>query len=154
MIKKLADRGIEILPLTLHVGWGTFAPLPETDLESHLLHSEYYCIPLKTAQRIQSCLAAGKKVVACGTTAARALESAAQAPGRLGPLEGETRIFIRPGYIWKIVKALVTNFHLPRSSLLIMACAFGGRERILAAYEQARNLNYRFYSYGDAMLLL
>jgi S-adenosylmethionine:tRNA ribosyltransferase-isomerase len=147
LLAALRRRGVRVARVTLHVGLGTFAPLPDGPLEGHALHAEHYRLSPR-------CRRAGGRVVACGTTTARVLETAAGPDGRLHPGSGETALFIRPGHRWQAVDALLTNFHLPRSSLLLLACAFGGREKVLAAYAEAVRARYYFYSYGDAMLLL
>lgn len=139
----LADRGIRRASLTLEVGLGTFRPLGAEQIARGALHSERFDVPAETWEAVRS----AKRVIAVGTTVARALESAT------GPGPGATDLFIREGYTFKRVDALLTNFHLPRSSLLMLVCAFGGRERVLDAYRHAVSSDYRFYSYGDAMLL-
>jgi S-adenosylmethionine:tRNA ribosyltransferase-isomerase len=154
LLHNLAERGIILLHVTLHVGWGTFLPLPEGDLTQASLHPERYAVPRETALALAVAKRAGKRVIAVGTTAARALESAANSQGEVLAGEGETRLFIQPGYAWKTVGGLLTNFHLPASSLLMLVCAFGGTPRVLAAYHEAVQQKYHFYSYGDAMLLL
>jgi S-adenosylmethionine:tRNA ribosyltransferase-isomerase len=152
-LKGLQQRGITLAKVTLHVGWGTFAPLPEGDLTGLRLHPERYCIPEETAQAIVACRRAHGRVVACGTTVARTLESAAQG-NKVQVRSGETDLFIQPGYHWQVVDGLLTNFHLPCSSLLMLVCALAGKEKVLAAYREAVEQHYRFYSYGDAMLII
>jgi len=154
LLTELERRGVKVAKVTLHVGWGTFAPLPEGDLTGHELHSERFRITRECADTINQCRARGGRIIACGTTATRTLESATRLDGTFEPAEGETRLFIQPGYTWKAVDGLLTNFHLPCSSLLMLVCAFAGRDRVLAAYAEAIQERYRFYSYGDAMLLL
>jgi S-adenosylmethionine:tRNA ribosyltransferase-isomerase len=154
LLKQLQARGVNIVTITLHVGWGTFSPLPEGDLTGRSLHPERYFIPKETVAAIARCHAEQKRVIACGTTVTRALEAAALSPGNLHAGEGETGIFIQPGYRWKIIDGLLTNFHLPESSLFMLVCARGGKQRILQAYQEAISQKYHFYSYGDAMLLL
>lgn len=154
VLDSLRRRGVELAFVTLHVGWGTFAPLPEGDLEAVALHSERYEVSVETAAAVAACRKRGGRVVACGTTAARVLETCTRPDGTLVPGSGRTRLFIQPGYVWKGVQGLLTNFHLPRSSLLMLVAAFGGREAVLAAYREAVREEYRFFSYGDAMLLL
>jgi len=149
LFAALSARGIAVAPLTLHVGLGTFAPVREPDLRRLRLHSERYDIPEKTAELIAS----GRPVAAVGTTAVRALEAAAAGPRAVRPGPGATSLFIGPGFGFQIVDHLVTNFHLPESTLLVLTCAFAGRARVLAAYRHAVAAGYRFYSYGDAMLL-
>lgn len=145
----LAARGVDIREITLNVGPGTFRPVKEENLDNHRMHSEWYGIPEETWRRVRETKAAGGRVVAVGTTSARTLEAAA----RSGELSGWTDIFIRPGHDFRVVDGLVTNFHLPGSSLIIMIAALAGRERVLDCYAQAVREGWRFYSYGDAMLL-
>jgi len=153
LLGRLAVRGVEVVSVTLHVGLGTFQPVLVEDLDDHKMHREWYEVTRPTAQAIASARADGRKVVAIGTTVVRALESAADESGALGAASGETALLIQPGYRFRVVDALLTNFHLPRSTLLALVCAFGGTERVLAAYDEAVREGYRFYSYGDAMLL-
>ena len=152
LLQALHERGVESAFLTLHVGIGTFAPVRTQRVEDHRLHSEWCRLTPDLCTQIQRARQDGGRVVAVGTTAVRALESAAQG-GELKPFEGETSLFIRPGYRFRVVDALITNFHLPESSLLMLVCAFAGRERMLAAYRHAVARRYRFFSYGDAMLI-
>lgn len=153
LLAALHDRGVQTATLTLHVGAGTFQPVRVDDLAEHRMHAERYRIGEELAARIADTRAAGGRVVAVGTTSVRALESAAEEDGRLRTGEGETRIFITPGYRFRVVDALVTNFHLPESTLLMLVSAFGGIERLRAAYRHAVAERYRFFSYGDAMLI-
>jgi S-adenosylmethionine:tRNA ribosyltransferase-isomerase len=153
MLARLAQTGIESAYITLHVGAGTFQPLRVEDVAEHRMHAEQVQIDADTAQRITAARRAGRRVVAIGTTVVRALESAANARGEIDACMDETRIFIYPGYRFRAVDALVTNFHLPESTLLMLVCAFAGTERVLAAYRHAVMERYRFFSYGDAMLL-
>lgn len=153
LLQALADRGVETATLTLHVGAGTFQPVRVDDVAAHRMHAERYRIGAALAERIRARRAAGGRIVAVGTTSVRALESAADAQGQVRAGEGETRIFITPGYRFRAVDALVTNFHLPQSTLLMLVCAFGGQQRMLAAYQHAVAARYRFFSYGDAMLI-
>lgn len=156
MLARLAAARIEVATLTLHIGLDTFQPLRVEDLDDHRMHSEFYAIPATTRAAIDAAREREGRVVAVGTTAARALEAAAM---RRGAGEGEaadrgaTDIFIRPGHTWREVDMLLTNFHLPKSTLLVMVSAFAGRERVLEAYTEAIERRYRFYSFGDAMLL-
>jgi S-adenosylmethionine:tRNA ribosyltransferase-isomerase len=154
VLRTLADLGIERAAVTLHVGPGTFAPLKTDDLSDHVMHQERYHVPPETAAAIGEARAAGRKVIAVGTTVVRTLETATP-PGepapRAGP--GETRLFLHPPYRFRAVDALLTNFHLPRSTLLMLVSAFAGRRRVLAAYTEAVQQRYRFFSYGDAMLI-
>ncbi len=149
LLAALAARDIAVAPLTLHVGFGTFAPVRGDDLRGHRMHRERYTIPEATARLVSS----GRPVVAVGTTSVRALESAARGPRDVPPGPGATELFIGPGYRYRVVDSLVTNFHLPGSTLLVMVCAFAGYERVMAAYRHAVAAGYRFFSYGDAMLL-
>jgi len=151
----LAARGIERSVITLHVGAGTFQPLRSESLQQHVMHSERYEVGTATVAAIERARGAGRRVVAIGTTVARALESAALASaGQLAPAHGDTALFIVPGYRFQVIDALLTNFHLPQSTLLMLVAAFAGRERVLAAYAHAVAAGYRFFSYGDAMLVL
>jgi S-adenosylmethionine:tRNA ribosyltransferase-isomerase len=152
LLAALARRGVARAAVTLHVGAGTFAPLRPEQLDGGRLHAERLVVPAATVTAVAAARARGGRVVAVGTTAVRALESAA-ASGALTPLAGETELFIRPGFRFVVVDALVTNFHLPQSSLLMLVAAFGGRERVLSAYRHAVTSRYRFFSYGDAMFL-
>jgi S-adenosylmethionine:tRNA ribosyltransferase-isomerase len=153
LFSRLAERGIERAEVTLHVGAGTFQPVRVHDIHEHRMHSELYTIPAATADAIARTRARRGRVVAVGTTSLRALESAAGHEGIPQVGAGETAIFITPGYRFKVVDALVTNFHLPKSTLLMLVSAFAGVERIRAAYAHAVSQQYRFFSYGDAMLL-
>jgi S-adenosylmethionine:tRNA ribosyltransferase-isomerase len=152
LLERLRERGIVLASLTLHVGAGTFEPVDEEDLSQHRMHRERYEIARETAVAVAAAHAAGRSVVAVGTTTLRALESAA-APGGVGAGTSETALFITPGFRFRVVDRLITNFHLPRSTLLMLVSAFGGFETIRAAYAHAIRERYRFYSYGDAMLL-
>ena len=159
VLEKIRQRGIEICELTLHVGLGTFQPIRTETLEGHVMHSEAYEIPVKTADQICCAKSAGRPILAVGTTTVRALEGAAlrATESDSGQLltagKAEARLFITPGFRFRVVDALLTNFHLPRSTLLALVCALAGRERILAAYRHAVEAGYRFYSYGDCMLI-
>jgi len=152
ILQRCLERGVETAHLTLHVGAGTFQPLRVDDLSEHRMHAEYVRISRDVCDLINAVRARGGRVVAVGTTVVRSLESAAQT-GMLEPFEGDTRIFIRPGYQFRVVDALITNFHLPESTLLMLVCAFGGYDRMMAAYRHAVEHRYRFFSYGDAMLI-
>ena len=155
LLAALAARGIGSSWITLHVGAGTFQPLRSESLEQHVMHSERYQVSAATVAAIDRAHATGARVVAVGTTVARALESARLAAGaRLAPGQGDTTLFIVPGYRFQVIDALLTNFHLPRSSLLVLASTFGGHELIMDAYRYAVRERYRFYSYGDCMLIL
>jgi S-adenosylmethionine:tRNA ribosyltransferase-isomerase len=153
LMAALAARGIESALLTLHVGAGTFLPVKVEDTADHLMHEELGILPAETAARINRTRAAGGRIVAVGTTSLRLLESAARDDGTLAPFEGGTRLFITPGYHFKAVDRLMTNFHLPRSTLFMLVSAFAGLARMQAAYAHACDTGYRFYSYGDASLL-
>jgi S-adenosylmethionine:tRNA ribosyltransferase-isomerase len=152
LLARLAARGVERTAVTLHVGPGTFLPVRGETLEGHTLHAERYEVSPEAARAFAATRARGGRVVAVGTTAVRTLESAFE-EGALRTGAGRTDLFVRPGHVFRAVDLLVTNFHLPRSTLLVLACAFGGRDRVLAAYGEAVRLRYRFFSYGDAMLL-
>jgi S-adenosylmethionine:tRNA ribosyltransferase-isomerase len=151
MLGRLQQRGVQHAFITLHVGAGTFQPVRTADIEQHRMHSERYAIPAATAAAIERTRSSGGRITAVGTTSLRALESAAQdGASRAG---GETDLFIRPGYRFRVVDRLLTNFHLPRSTLLMLVCAFAGTAHTLAAYRYAVEQRYRFFSYGDAMLI-
>ncbi len=154
VLDALKDKGVEIVPLTLHVGPGTFRPVRAEKVENHCMEEEYYEISPQVANKIQEAKEEGRRLLAVGTTVTRALESAANEEGDLVRLKGWTGLFIYPGFRFKVVDALLTNFHLPRSTLLMLVCAFGGRELIMDTYQEAIKEGYRFYSYGDAMLIL
>jgi S-adenosylmethionine:tRNA ribosyltransferase-isomerase len=153
LLAALAAGGVEFAELVLHVGPGTFRPLREADLDAGRLHAETFELPEATAAAIARARERGGRIVAVGTTSARVLEARSREDGTVAPGHGETDLFLRPGSRFRVVDALLTNFHLPRSSLLLLVAAFAGRERILAAYEEAIAGGYRFYSYGDAMLI-
>jgi S-adenosylmethionine:tRNA ribosyltransferase-isomerase len=153
LLNQLEDRGIELCRVTLHVGLGTFRPISTATLNEHPMHAEWACIDASTVGRLQQIRAAGGRIVAVGTTVVRTLETAA-ATGQLQAWQGETDLFIRPPYQFRAVDALLTNFHLPKSTLLILVRTFGGDELIRRAYDEAIREGYRFYSYGDAMLIL
>ncbi len=153
LMAALAKRGIETAPLTLHVGAGTFLPVTVEDVEQHQMHAEMGEIPAATADAVNAAHARGGRVMAVGTTSLRLLESAADEEGVVHPFAGDTSLFITPGYKFRAVDLLLTNFHLPRSTLYMLVCAFAGTDRIRAAYAHAIAQRYRFYSYGDAMLL-
>jgi len=153
LLERLAERGVDVASVTLHVGAGTFRNLRAEDLAAGELHPERWTVPAETADAIARCKAARGRVVAVGTTSTRTLESAADANGTVSAGQGTTRLFIQPGYRFRIIDLLWTNLHLPRSSLLMLVCAFGGKERVMAAYEHAAASGYRFFSYGDAMLV-
>jgi S-adenosylmethionine:tRNA ribosyltransferase-isomerase len=159
ILESLRARGVELCELTLNVGLGTFQPIHSETLEGHMMHSEGYEIPKETADRIQVARAAGRPILAVGTTVVRALEDAAQRASDSGAAnlvvsgQAEAHLFIVPGFRFRVVEGLLTNFHLPRSTLLALVCAFAGREHVLAAYKHAVEAGYRFYSYGDCLLV-
>lgn len=153
LLAALRDAGIETQYVTLHVGLGTFSPVRVDDLAEHRMHREVMQVDASVCDAVASTRARGGRVVAVGTTSVRCLETAAAEDGTLRPFRGETDIFIYPGYRFRVVDALLTNFHLPESTLLMLVCAFAGRENVLRAYAHAVAERYRFFSYGDAMLL-
>jgi len=155
LLEAIRARGVETARVTLHVGAGTFQPVRVENVAEHHMHAEWIEVPAATVEAIQATRARGGRVVAIGTTVVRALESAAAASpsGTLAPYTGDTRLFITPGVRFHVVDALFTNFHLPRSTLLMLVCAFGGYETVMAAYRHAVAARYRFFSYGDAMFL-
>jgi S-adenosylmethionine:tRNA ribosyltransferase-isomerase len=152
MLRRCAQAGVATAYVTLHVGAGTFQPVRVADLDQHRMHAERVTVSAVTCEAIAATRERGGRVVAVGTTVVRSLESAAAA-GALTPFEGETRLFIRPGYRFRVVDALLTNFHLPQSTLLMLVCAFGGYAPVMRAYRHAVEQRYRFFSYGDAMFL-
>jgi len=153
LMDKIVRMGVRIGFVTLNVGWGTFEPIKTEDIREHKMHREYYEIPPETAQLINEAKKSGRRVVAVGTTTTRALESAALRSFPIEPHASWTDLYIFPGFEFKVVDALITNFHLPRSSLLVMVCAFAGYERTMKAYEFALGEKIRFFSYGDAMFV-
>jgi S-adenosylmethionine:tRNA ribosyltransferase-isomerase len=153
LLEKLRDRNINQAFITLHVGVGTFRPVEVEDVATHQMHEEWIEVPAATVEQIKATKAAGGRIIAVGTTVVRALEGAAVS-GELQAFCGKTNLFIYPGYKWQVVEGLITNFHLPRSSLLMLVSALIGRERLLNIYQQAIASGYRFYSFGDAMLIL
>ncbi len=154
LLDRLSSQGVEIAKVLLHVGLGTFRPVKETDILKHKMHSEYFEIDQANADIINCALKEGRRVVCVGTTSVRVVESAVGDDGYIKPSCGETDIFIYPGYEFKVVKALITNFHLPESTLIMLVSAFIGRENALSIYETAVRDRYRFFSFGDAMLVL
>ena len=152
LLAALKARGVTLAWLTLHVGAGTFQPVRVQDLAQHDMHGEWYEVPQATVDAVQAARAKGGRALAVGTTTLRALESAA-GDGELAPGRGETRLFVLPGYRFRVVERLLTNFHLPRSTLLMLVSAFGGMDNMRRAYRHAIAQGYRFYSYGDAMLI-
>ncbi|MEM6449855.1 MAG: tRNA preQ1(34) S-adenosylmethionine ribosyltransferase-isomerase QueA [Cyanobacteria bacterium P01_D01_bin.105] len=154
LLNALKEKGIQTTEITLHVGIGTFRPVEVKDIETHQMHQERIEVSEETVQKIKQTKANGGRVIAVGTTSTRALEGAAAVCGELAPYEGKTEIFIYPGYQWQVIDGLITNFHLPESSLLMMVSALIGRERLMRLYQEAIAQQYRFYSFGDAMLIL
>jgi len=154
ILKALEDKGVRIVRILLHVGLGTFRPMKEENVEQHVMHSEYYSVSEKAAFEINRAREEGRRVVAVGTTSVRTLESVADDTGRVHAGSGKTDIFIYPGYKFKVVDAMLTNFHLPKSTLIMLVCAFAGREEVLGLYREAVELGYRFFSFGDAMLIV
>jgi len=152
LIEQLKQAGIRFAYVTLHVGTGTFKPIKTDDVDDHKIHQEWFSIDAENAAIINAAKEKGGRIIAVGTTSTRALETAATG-GRIGATSGSTELFIKPGYGFKIVDAMITNFHLPKSTLLALVAAFAGLENILAAYQHAIEKRYRFYSYGDAMLI-
>lgn len=150
LLSRIEQKGVRVTTVTLHVGLDTFRPLPEGPVEMHKMHGETYTIPEHTANAVRFC---SGRVIAVGTTAVRVLESAGPRE-QMEAGEATTRLFIKPGYEFRTVQGIVTNFHLPRTTMLLMICAFAGRERVLAAYEEAKRAGYRFLSFGDAMVIL
>lgn len=153
LLKKLKDRGIKLGWVTLHVGLGTFRPVKTEDITNHKMHSEFYILPEETAELINNTKEAGGRVISVGTTATRVLETAGLTPGKLKASSGWTDIFIYPGKSFHVIDALITNFHLPESTLIMLVSALAGRENILRAYECAVREKYRFFSFGDAMFI-
>ncbi|MDR1736560.1 MAG: tRNA preQ1(34) S-adenosylmethionine ribosyltransferase-isomerase QueA [Oscillospiraceae bacterium] len=154
LLDTIRSGGARVCELTLHVGLGTFRPVQTENVEDHVMHDEVYVIPEETARAVRETKSAGGRVVAVGTTACRALESAADETGTLSRLAGSTKLFITPGYRFRVTDALITNFHLPESTLLMLVSALAGRDAILAAYAEAVRERYRFFSFGDAMLIV
>ena len=154
LLEQIGKMGVQIVYVTLHVGLGTFRPVKEENVLEHHMHSEYYQVTQEAAERINAVKAAGGRVICVGTTSCRPLECAADESGLVQPGCGETEIFIYPGYHFKVLDGLITNFHLPESTLVMLVSALAGREQVLAAYEEAIRERYRFFSFGDAMLVL
>lgn len=154
LLQSLENKGVKVAFVTLHVGLGTFRPVKEEEITKHQMHAEYYELSQETVEIIKNSKDQGKKVVAVGTTTTRVLESVAAQLGELRPYQGWTDIFIYPGFKFQVIDALLTNFHLPKSTLLMLISALANRELILEAYEQAVKEKYRFFSFGDAMLIL
>ena len=154
LLDRVRGMGVEVIPVLLHVGLGTFRPVKADDVEDHVMHSEYYEVTPEAAARVNAVRRAGGRVIAVGTTSVRTLESASPEKGVLAPCSGWTNIFIKPGYEFKQVDGLITNFHLPGSTLIMLVSALLGRERTLAVYEEAVRERYRFFSFGDATLII
>ena len=153
LLEQIEKKGIDIARITLHVGLGTFRPVKADEIQDHHMHSEYYEISEEAAQKVNATKERGGRVICVGTTSCRTVESAADENGRLKACSGWTEIFIYPGYKFKILDGLITNFHLPESTLVMLVSALAGREHILAAYEEAVKERYRFFSFGDAMFI-
>lgn len=153
LLEKIEKKGVKIAYVTLHVGLGTFRPVKEENILEHHMHSEYYEITEEAAEKINKAKQDGKRVICVGTTSCRTVESAADNDGRLKACCGDTEIFIYPGYRFKVLDGLVTNFHLPESTLVMLVCALAGRENVLRAYKTAVEEKYRFFSFGDAMFI-
>ena len=153
LMENIKKKGVDIIPVLLHVGLGTFRPVKAERLEDHKMHSEYYSISEESAHRINAVKERGGRVIAVGTTSVRTLESAADQEGRVKEQSGNTDIFIYPGYRFRCVDALITNFHLPESTLLMLISAFMGKEQALEVYRLAVQEKYRFFSFGDAMFI-
>lgn len=154
LLDKIRDMGVIIVPVLLHVGLGTFRPVKVNDVAQHKMHSEYYCLSAQAAQSINQAKASGGRVISVGTTSTRVLETACGEDGVLKAQSGWTDIFIYPGYKFKCVDCLITNFHLPQSTLLMLVSSLCSRERILEIYEEAKEKKYRFFSFGDAMFII
>ena len=154
LLRKLQRNRVELVWITLHVGYGSFNPIRVKDIREHRMHPEYVEISAHAAQRLNEAKKRGKRIVAVGTTVVRALEWSVEVAGEVQPLAGLCDYYIYPGHRFRAVDALITNFHLPKSSLLLLVCAFAGRDEIMAAYREAIQRGYRFYSYGDAMLIV
>ena len=153
LLEKIKEKGVKIANVTLHVGLGTFRPVKTENILEHHMHSEFYCIEEEDAKLINETKKAGGRIISVGTTSTRTLESAADENGMVRACSGWTEIFIYPGYEFKVIDALITNFHLPESTLLMLVSALAGREHVLAAYEEAVKERYRFFSFGDAMFI-
>lgn len=154
LIDRLKDKGVEFTEVLLHVGLGTFRPVKEENILDHKMHSEYFEISEETAEKINKAVKEGRRIIAVGTTSVRVLESAANADGTVNAVKGDTDIFIYPGYKFKTVKGLITNFHLPESTLIMLVSAFVSREKVLEIYKHAVDEKYRFFSFGDSTLIL
>jgi len=153
LLARIRERGVTVVAVTLHVGYGTFVPVRVDDIREHRMHHEAFTIPEKTAEAVNLARSEGRRVVAVGTTSVRTLEYAAGPDGRIAPGSGDCDLFIYPGYRFRAVDAVITNFHLPESTLIMLVSAFAGRDNVLSAYREAVARRYRFFSYGDAMLI-
>lgn len=153
LLEQIRSSGVDVAEITLHVGYGTFRPVRVSDIREHRMHAEYFDLPREAVRKINRTRRAGRRIVAVGTTCMRTLEFAADAEGLVSAGSGQCDLFIYPGYRFRVVDAMITNFHLPGSTLLMLVAAFAGRERVLAAYREAIGRKYRFYSYGDAMFI-
>ncbi len=153
LLQKIEDKGVDIARVTLHVGLGTFRPVKTENIQEHHMHSEFYMVSEEAAEKVNRAKKNGKRIISVGTTSTRTLESAADADGTLKACSGWTQIFIYPGYRFKVIDCLITNFHLPESTLVMLVSALAGREHVLAAYEKAVEEKYRFFSFGDAMFI-
>ena len=153
LLKKIEEKGIIIANVTLHVGIGTFRPVKEDTVEAHKMHSEHFCIKQEDVDKINNAKKQGKRVISVGTTSCRVLESIADENGMVKPIEEDTSIFIYPGYKFKCLDGLITNFHLPQSTLLMLVSALAGKDYIMEAYKEAVKEKYRFFSFGDAMFI-
>ena len=153
LLKKAEEKGVEIVRVLLHVGLGTFRPVKEDDLKNHIMHAEYIKVTQEAADRINAVHSRGGRVIAVGTTSVRTLETATDENGIIHPYEGDTSIFIHPGVKFKCVDAMITNFHLPESTLIMLVCAFAGYDNTMNAYREAVSKKYRFFSFGDAMFI-
>lgn len=154
LLEQIRNKGVDIAEVTLHVGLGTFRPVKVENVQDHHMHSEFYCIDEDAAEKVNRAKRSGNRVISVGTTSCRTLESAGAQDGSIRACSGWTEIFIYPGYQFKVVDALITNFHLPQSTLIMLVSALAGREHVLAAYEEAVRQKYRFFSFGDAMLVV
>ena len=154
LLEKIKQKGVKIAPVMLHVGLGTFRPVSEEKITDHIMHSEYISVTKESADTINECRKNGGRIVAVGTTSCRTLESVSDEDGIIHPICAETGIFIYPGYKFKATDALITNFHLPKSTLLMLVSAFADKDFIMGAYEEAVKEKYRFFSFGDAMLIM
>lgn len=154
LLKEIREKGVDIARVTLHVGLGTFRPVKVEDVTEHHMHSEFYMVDAEASEKINRAKEHGGRVICVGTTSCRTIESAADENGHLEPCSGWTEIFIYPGYQFKILDGLITNFHLPESTLIMLVSALAGKEHVMAAYEEAVKERYRFFSFGDAMIIL